>query len=232
MTSLSDFPITARWPATRPGVIQLYTLNTPNGIKTSVMLEECGLDYEAHRISIGDPEDQMTPEFLSLNPNNKIPAMIDPNGPDGQPIGLWETGAMLIYLADKTGRFLPRDGAPRYHAIQWLMWQMGGVGPMFGQVGYFHRYKGSEIEDPRPRQRYYNEARRLLGVLDRQLQGRDWITGEYTIADMAVAPWLRTIRVNYQAEAETGMADLPNVQAYLARFLDRPAVQRGIEIGA
>lgn len=232
MTPLEGFPITTRWPATRPDVIQLYTLNTPNGIKTSIMLEECGLEYEAHRISITDPEDQMTPEFLSLNPNNKIPAMIDPNGPGGKPVGLWETGAMLIYLADKTEKFLPRDGAPRYHTLQWLMWQMGGVGPMFGQVGFFHRYKGREIEDPRPRTRYYNEARRLLTVLERQLNGRDWITGEYSIADMAVGPWLRTIRVNYEAEAETGMADLANVQAYLTRFLARPAVQRGIQIGA
>ena len=232
MTSLADFPITRRWPATRPDVIQLYTLNTPNGIKTSIMLEECGLDYEAHRISIGDPEDQFTPEYLSLNPNNKIPAMIDPNGPDGQPMGLWETGAMLIYLGDKTGKFLPATGAARYHTIQWLMWQMGGVGPMFGQVGFFHRYKGKEIEDPRPRTRYFNEANRLLRVLEKQLEGRDWITGDYSIADMAVGPWLRTIRVNYEAEKETGMDALPNVQAYLERFLARPAVQRGILVGA
>ncbi|ABL70356.1 glutathione S-transferase [Paracoccus denitrificans] len=232
MTALSEFPITRRWPPRRPDVIQLYTLNTPNGIKTSVMLEECGLDYDAHRISIGDPEDQFTPEFLSLNPNNKIPAMIDPNGPDGKPMGLFETGAMLVYLGDKTGKFLPASGAARYHTIQWLMWQMGGVGPMFGQVGYFHRYKGSEIEDARPRTRYYNEARRLLGVLDRQLEGRDWITGEYSIADMAVGPWLRTVRVNYEAEKETGMDGFANVQAYLDRFLARPAVQRGIEVGA
>ena len=232
MSALSDFPITSRWPPVRPEVIQLYTLNTPNGIKTSIMLEECGLDYDAHRISIGDPEDQFTPEFLSLNPNNKIPAMIDPNGPDGNPIGLFETGAMLIYLGDKTGQFLPASGAARYHTIQWLMWQMGGLGPMFGQVGYFHRYKGSEIEDPRPRTRYYTEANRLLGVLDRQLQGRDWITGDYSIADMAVGPWLRTVRVNYEAEAETGMDGFANVQAYLDRFLARPAVQRGIEVGA
>jgi GST-like protein len=232
MSALSDFPITRRWPPRRPGVIQLYTLNTPNGIKVSVMLEECGLDYDAHRISITDPQDQFTPEFLSLNPNNKIPAIIDPDGPDGAPIGLFETGAILIYLGDKTGRFLPRTGAARHHTIQWLMWQMGGLGPMLGQVGYFLRYKGREIEDPRPRTRYCDEARRLLGVLDRQLQGRDWVTGEYSIADMAIAPWLRTVRVNYQAEAETGMDRMANVQAYLDRFLARPAVQRGIEVGA
>lgn len=232
MTSLADFPITKRWPPARPEVIQLYTLNTPNGIKASVMLEECGLDYEAHRISITDPEEQLTPEFLSLNPNNKIPAMIDPAGPGNKPMGLWETGAILIYLGEKTGMFLPRSGPERYQTIQWLMWQMGGVGPMFGQVGFFHRYKGREIEDPRPRTRYLNEARRLLGVLDRQLDGRDWITGEYSIADIATAPWLRTIRVNYDAEKETGMDGFANVQAYLERFLSRPAVQRGILVGA
>ncbi|GLK62866.1 glutathione S-transferase [Paracoccus kondratievae] len=232
MGTLSDFPITRRWPPRRDDVLQLYTLNTPNGIKVSVMLEECGLEYDAHRISIGDPEDQFTPEFLSLNPNNKIPAIVDPDGPEGQPMGLFETGAILIYLGDKTGKFLPKSGAARYHTIQWLMWQMGGVGPMFGQVGFFHRYKGREIEDPRPRTRYYNEARRLLGVLDRQLEGRDWITGEYSIADMSVGPWLRTVRVNYEAEKETGMDTFRNVQAYLDRFLARPAVQRGIEVGA
>lgn len=232
MTDLSGFPITRRWPPKRPEVIQLYTLNTPNGIKASVMLEECGLDYDAHRISIGDPEDQMTPEFLSLNPNNKIPAMIDPAGPDGQPMGLWESGAMLIYLGDKTGRFLPREGAARYQTIQWLMFQMGGVGPMFGQLGFFHRYKGSEIEDKRPRDRYVNEARRLLGVLDRQLDGREWITSEYSIADMAIAPWVRTLIVNYEAQDLVQLSGFANVTAWLDRFLARPAVQRGLVVGA
>ena len=232
MTDLADFPITRRWPPVRPDVIQLYTLNTPNGIKTSVMLEECGLDYDAHRISITDPEDQMTPEFLSLNPNNKIPAMIDPDGPDGKPMGLWESGAILIYLGDKTGRFLPREGAARYQTIQWLMFQMGGVGPMFGQLGFFHRYRGSEIEDKRPRDRYVNEARRLLGVLDRQLQGRDWITGDYSVADIATAPWVRTLTVNYEAQDLVGLSSFANVAAWMDRFLARPAVQRGLTVGA
>lgn len=232
MTNLSNFPITRRWPPVRDDVIQLYSLNTQNGIKVSVMLEETGLPYDPHTISIGNPEDQLTPEFLSLNPNNKIPALIDPNGPEGHPIGLFESGAILLYLGDKTGQFLPKDGDARYHTIQWLMWQMGGLGPMFGQVGFFHRYKGKEIEDPRPRTRYYNEANRLLRVLNTQLEGRYWITGEYSIADMAIAPWLRTIRVNYDAEKETGMDGFANVQNYLARFLDRPAVQRGIEVCA
>ena len=228
MTDLADFPITRRWPPVRPDVIQLYTLNTPNGIKTSVMLEECGLDYDAHRISITDPEDQMTPEFLSLNPNNKIPAMIDPNGPDDAPIGLFESGAILLYLGDKTGKFLPASGAARYHTIQWLMWQMGGVGPMFGQLGYFHRFKGREIEDPRPRERYAAETRRLLGVLDRQLDGRDWITGAFSIPDIATATWVRALEVNYDALEETGRNEFRNVMAWYDRFFARPAVQRGL----
>lgn len=232
MFDLSGFPVTSRWAPRRPDAIQLYTLNTPNGFKASIMLEECGLDYDAHRISIGDPEDQMTPEFLSLNPNNKIPAMIDPDGPDGKPMGLWESGAILIYLGDKTGRFLPREGAARYQTIQWLMFQMGGVGPMFGQLGFFHRYRGSEIEDKRPRDRYVNEARRLLGVLDRQLQGRDWITGDYSVADIATAPWVRTLTVNYEAQDLVGLSSFANVTAWMDRFLARPAVQRGLTVGA
>ena len=228
----TDFPIMRRWPPRDPGAIQLYTLNTPNGVKVSIMLEECGLAYDAHRIDIGDAADQMTPEFMSLNPNNKIPAMIDPDGPDGKPMGLWESGAILIYLGDKTGRFLPREGAARYQTIQWLMFQMGGVGPMFGQLGFFHRYRGSEIEDKRPRDRYVNEARRLLGVLDRQLQGRDWITGDYSVADIATAPWVRTLTVNYEAQDLVGLSSFANVAAWMDRFLARPAVQRGLTVGA
>ncbi|MDO5529824.1 MAG: glutathione S-transferase N-terminal domain-containing protein, partial [Paracoccus sp. (in: a-proteobacteria)] len=228
MTSMDDFKITARWPAQRPDVIQLYTLATPNGVKVSIMLEECGLEYEAHRVLISDPEEQKTPEFLSLNPNNKIPAIIDPNGPEGAPMGLWESGAILIYLGDKTGQFLPQAGNSRYSTLQWLMFQMGGVGPMFGQVGFFHRYKGREIEDPRPRERYYNEARRLLGVLDRQLDDRDWVAGDYSIADIAIAPWVRGIEVHYDAVRETGLDEMQNVRRWLDRFLKRPAVQRGL----
>ena len=228
MPTLSDFPITHRWPPIRPDVIQLYTLGTPNGLKVSIALEEMGLDYDAHKISISGPEEQFTPEFLSLSPNNKIPAMIDPNGPDDAPIGLFESGAILLYLGDKTGKFLPASGAARYHTIQWLMWQMGGVGPMFGQLGYFHRFKGREIEDPRPRERYAAETRRLLGVLDRQLDGRDWITGGFSIADIATATWVRALEVNYDALEETGRNGFRNVMAWYDRFFARPAVQRGL----
>ncbi|AXC50990.1 glutathione S-transferase [Paracoccus suum] len=229
---ITDFPITRRWPPRHPERLQYYGLPTPNGVKVSVMLEELGLPYETHHIDIGEAADQMTPEFLSLSPNNKIPAILDPDGPGGKPLGLFESGAILIYLGDKTGRFLPKDGAERYHTLQWLMFQMGGVGPMFGQVGYFHRYKGKEIEDPRPRERYFAEANRLLGVLDRQLEGRDWITGEYSIADIATAPWVRNLRGNYNAAAETGLDNFANVGRWVTAWEARPAVQKGLTVGA
>ena len=233
MTALSDFPITRRWQPKRPDVIQLYTLNTPNGIKTSVMLEECGLDYDAHRISISDPEDQFTPEFLSLNPNNKIPAMLDPNGPDGAPIGIFETGAILIYLGDKTGKFLPKSGAARYHTLQWLMWQMGGLGPMFGQLGFFHKFAGKDFEDKRPRDRYVAESVRLLGVLERQLQGRDWVLGsDYSIADIAIFPWVRNLVGFYEAGELVGFERFVQVRRVLDAFVARPAVQRGLQVPA
>lgn len=228
MKDSSHHPIMNRWPPVHTDAIQLYSLATPNGVKVSIALEELGLAYDAHLVSFGT-NDQFTTEFLSLNPNNKIPAIIDPDGPDGRPLALFESGAILLYLAEKTGRLLP-DGPGRWEVIQWLMFQMGGVGPMFGQVGFFHHFAGKEIEDPRPRQRYYDEARRLLGVLDGQLEGRDWVAGDYSIADIAIGPWLRTLRDYYKAGAEVGWNDLRNVPAYLDRFLARPAVQRGLTI--
>ena len=230
MTDLSAFPVTRRWPATRPDVLQLYSLTTPNGVKVSIMLEETGLPYEAHLVDFGT-NDQMTAEFLSLNPNNKIPAILDPNGPDGAPMPLWESGAILIYLAEKTGMFLPA-GAARHQVLQWLMFQMGGLGPMFGQVGFFHHFAGKEIEDPRPKARYAGEAARLLRVLDGQLAGGGWVAGDYSIADIAIGPWLRTLRDYYKAAEIVGWADLRHVPAYLDRFLARPAVQRGLAIPA
>lgn len=225
MTTLADFPITRRWPPRNPAAIQLYSLPTPNGIKVAVALEEMGLPYDGHRIDFGKA-DQMTPEFLSLNPNNKIPAIIDPQGPGGQPLALFESGAILVYLAEKTGQFLPQTN--RYEVLQWLMFQMGGVGPMFGQLGFFHTFAGKEIEDPRPKERYRAEVERLLKVLDTALAGRDWIAGDYSIADMAIGPWLRTLRDFYKAGEITGWGDLSHVPAYLDRFLARPAVQRGL----
>ncbi|MBV8047130.1 MAG: glutathione S-transferase N-terminal domain-containing protein [Paludibacterium sp.] len=230
MTTLSDFAVTRKWPAQHPDRLQLYSLPTPNGVKVSIMLEETGLPYEAHTVSF-ERNDQMSPEFLSLNPNNKIPAILDPNGPNGQPLGLFESGAILIYLAEKTGRFLPADPALRYETLQWVMFQMGGIGPMFGQLGFFHKFAGKAYEDKRPRDRYVNESRRLLGVLDRHLTGRDWIMGsEYTIADMAILPWVRNLIGFYDAGQLVGYQDFKQVDRVLQAFVARPAVQRGLEV--
>lgn len=229
MPDLSAFPITSRWPATDPTVIQLYSLPTPNGIKISVMLEETGLPYEAHRVTLAE-EDVKSPEFLSLNPNNKIPAIIDPNGPEGAPLGLFESGAILIYLAEKTGKFLGKTATDRYRILQWLMFQMGGVGPMFGQVGFFVKYGGTAVTDPLPRERYLNETKRLLGVIEGVLADRDWIAGDYSIADIAIAPWINAIPNGYEVADLVDWASFPRVNAYLARFLGRPAVQRALDI--
>jgi GST-like protein len=230
MTTLDAFPITAKWPAQHPDRLQLYSLATPNGVKVSIMLEEIGLPYEVHKVSF-DSNDQMSPAFLSLNPNNKIPAIIDPNGPNGAPLPLWESGAILVYLAEKTGQLLPADPAARYETLQWLMFQMGGVGPMFGQVGFFHKFAGKEYEDKRPRDRYVNEARRLLGVIDQRLEGREWIMGgQYTIADIAVFPWIRNLVQYYLAGDLVGYEQFKNVQRVLGNFLARPAVARGLAI--
>lgn len=229
MTTLSSFPITGKWPAQHPDRIQLYSLPTPNGVKVSIMLEELGLPYEAHRVGF-DTNDQLTPEFMSLNPNNKIPAIIDPDGPGGKPLPLFESGAILIYLADKTGKLIPQDPAARYETIQWLMFQMGGVGPMFGQLGFFHKFAGKEFEDKRPRDRYAAESRRLLGVLEGRLEGRDWIMGnEYTIADIATWPWVRNLVGFYEAGEIVGFKDFPNLARVLEAFTARPAVVKGLD---
>jgi len=230
--TLSQFSITQRWPAQHPDRIQLYSLPTPNGVKVSIMLEELGLPYEAHRVEFSN-QDQMTPEFLSLNPNNKIPAIIDPNGPDGQPLGLWESGAILIYLAEKSGQLLSSDPAQRYHTLQWLMFQMGGVGPMFGQVGFFHKFAGQEIEDKRPRDRYLNESKRLLGVLDKHLKGKDWIMGaDYSIADIAIFPWVRNLVGFYEAGPLVDYDQFTEVQRVVNAFCERPAVKAGLLVPA
>lgn len=230
MADLSAFPINARWPARRPDVLQLYSLPTPNGVKVSTMLEEIGIAYEAHLIDIGKNESG-TPEFLSLNPNGKIPAIIDPNGPGGKPLGLFESGAILIYLADKTGQLMAADPARRYETLQWVFFQMAAVGPMFGQVGFFHKFAGREIEDKRPLQRYVGESKRLMGVLETRLAGRKWLMGDdYSIADIATFPWVRTLKVYYEADALIGFKDFPNTMAWLDRALERPASQRGLNI--
>lgn len=230
MSDLSAFPVTRKWPALHPERLQLYSLPTPNGVKVSIMLEESGLAYEAHRVSF-ESRDQLSPQFLSLNPNGKIPAIIDPDGPGGRPLPLFESGAILIHLAEKTGRFLPQDPAGRLLALQWLMFQMGGIGPMFGQLGYFHKFAGAQIEDKRPRERYAAESRRLLAVLEEQLKQHAWVAGgEYTIADIAIFPWVRNLIGFYEAGDRVGMADFPHVIRALEAFMARPAVRRGIEI--
>jgi GST-like protein len=232
MTTLADFPITKKWPATHPDRLQLYSLPTPNGVKVAIALEETGLPYEPHLVRF-DTNDQLSPEFLSLNPNNKIPAIIDPDGPGGQPLPLFESGAILVYIAGKTGRLMPSDDAGRYQVLQWLMFQMGGIGPMFGQVGFFHKFAGKDYEDKRPRDRYVAESRRLLAVLDKHLAGREWIVGdEYTIADIASFPWINNLVTFYGAADLVGFDDFAEVKRVLAKFLERPAVQRGLKIPA
>ena len=230
MPDLSAFPITRKWPAIRPNVLQLYSLPTPNGVKVSIMLEETGLAYEPHLVSF-ETNDQLSAEFLSLNPNNKIPAILDPNGPNGEPLALFESGAILVYLADKTGQLMPQDAAARYQCLQWLMFQMGGIGPMFGQLGFFHKFAGKEYEDKRPRDRYVAESARLLGVLDQHLQGRDWIMGDaYSIADIATFPWVRNLIGFYEAGDLVQFQRFANVRRVLDAFLARPAVVRGLSI--
>lgn len=230
MDQLSDFPITKKWPARHPDRIQLYSLPTPNGVKVSIMLEELQLPYEAHLVSF-QTNDQLSPEFLSLNPNNKIPAVIDPQGPGGKPLALFESGAILMYLAEKTGRLIPADPAGRYEALQWLMFQMGGLGPMFGQVGFFHKFAGKDYEDKRPRDRYVNESRRLLAVLNDRLADRNWMLGDdYSLVDIAIFPWVRSLIYFYEAGDLIKPDDFPHVMRVLDVFVKRPAVQRGLNI--
>jgi GST-like protein len=230
LPNLSSFPITTRWPAQHPERIQLYSLNTPNGVKASIMLEETGLAYEPHLVDITNDESH-TPEFLSLNPNGKIPAIIDPDGPGGEPLALFESGAILLYLADKTGRFIPHDAAQRWECIQWVFFQMASIGPMFGQLGYFNKFAGKEIADKRPRERYADESRRLLAVLENRLAGRDWIMGDdYTIADIATLGWVNNLITFYEARELVDYDRLLHVPAWLERGMARPAVARGLQI--
>ena len=230
MTQLANFPITRKWPAQHPERLQLYSLPTPNGVKISIALEETGLPYEAHLVNF-EKNDQTSPEFLSLNINNKIPAILDPNGPGGKPLALAESGAILVYLASKTGKLMPKDDAGKYEVLQWVMWQMGGLGPMLGQLGFFTFFAGKDYEDKRPRDRFVAESKRLLKVLNQRLEGRDWIMGkQYTIADIAVFPWVRNLVERYKAGDLVGMQDYPNVTRVLAKFAARPAVQRGLNI--
>jgi GSH-dependent disulfide-bond oxidoreductase len=230
MSDLSTFPITKRWPARHPELLQLYSLPTPNGVKVSIMLEEIGLPYEVHLVDFGK-DDQKTPEFLSLNPNGKIPAILDPDGPGGRPLPLFESGAILQYLAEKTGKLLPQDAARRYQTIQWLHFQMGGIGPMFGQVGFFHKFAGKDFEDKRPLERYAGEAKRLLGVMEMHLAGRQWfMDDDYTIADISMLGWVRNLIGFYGAGDLVEFSQFKSVAAWLERGLARPAVERGLNI--
>jgi GSH-dependent disulfide-bond oxidoreductase len=230
MTDLSSFPITRRWPPQHPDLLQLYSLPTPNGVKVSIMLEEIGLPYEAHLVDF-NKDDQKTPEFLSLNPNGKIPAILDPGGPGGKPLPLFESGAILQYLAEKSGKLLPHDPARRWQTIQWLHFQMAFIGPMFGQVGYFYKFAGREIDDKRPLERYVNESKRLLGVIEQRLDGRQWIMDdEYTIADISMLGWVRNLIGFYGARDLVEFDRLIEAPAWLERGLARPAVQRGLNI--
>ncbi|SLN48892.1 Disulfide-bond oxidoreductase YfcG [Aquimixticola soesokkakensis] len=228
MATVSTHPINAKWPASAPDLLQLYSFPTPNGVKVSIALEEMGIPYEAHLVGLSDAEVK-SPEFLSLNPNNKIPAIIDPDGPEGAFVELFESGAILIYLAEKSGKLLPKDPVKRIQTIQWVMFQMGGLGPMLGQLGFFYKFAGASMEDPTARDRYIGEAKRLLNVLEQRLEGRDWIMDAFTIADIAIAPWLNALDF-YGAKEVTGYNDLKNVPAYVARFYNRPAVQKGKDI--
>ncbi len=232
MPDLTSFPITQKWPAKNPQIIQLYSLPTPNGIKASAMLEEIGIAYEPHLVDFGS-SDQMTPEFISLNPNNKIPAIIDPDGPGGKPLGIWESGAILIYLAEKSGQLLSNDPVERIETLQWLMFQMGGIGPMFGQFGFFHKFAGKEIEDKRPLERYRDESIRLLGVLDGQLAKGDYLVGnKYSIADLSIWPWISAMTGFYEAGDLVGIDNFKNVQAWAKRCMERPASQKAVHIPA
>ena len=232
MTDLSAFPITQRWPAAHPDRLQLYSLPTPNGVKVSIMLEETGLAYDPHLVDFAK-DDQHSPAFESLNPNGKIPAILDPDGPGGKPLALFESGAILLYLAEKTGKFLPSDPAARWQAIQWVIFQMGGVGPMFGQVGFFVKFAGKDFEDKRPRDRYVAEAKRILGVMDRVLADKTWFLGDdYTIADISMLGWVNGLVDFYGAGELVGFDQFTHVKAWLERGLARPAVQRGLAIPA
>ncbi len=222
--------IAQHFPAQNPGHIQLYSLATPNGQKVSIALEELGLAYDVHKVDIGKDE-QFHPAFLAVSPNNKIPALLDPQGPNGEPLGLFESGAILLYLAEKTGQLLPQDAAHRYQTLQWLMFQMGGIGPMFGQLGFFHCYGGKAVNDPLPKARYVKEASRLLGVLDKQLEGKQWLMGDdYSIADIAIFPWVNCLLNFYKAGDLVGFAQFANVARVFNAFVARPAVQRGMKI--
>ena len=224
-------PIEARWPIQDRSKIQLFSLNTPNGVKVSVALEELELPYEPHLVHIGK-NDQFTPEFISISPNSKIPAIVDVNGPGGKPLALMESGAILIYLAEKAGRLIPSDPAQRFKCLQWLFFQVGHIGPMFGQFGHFFKYARDKCDHPYPLERYTNEAKRLLGVLDKQLSDREYLVEEFSIADLATFPWVNALGMSYGAGDVLPVQEYPHVDAWLTRCKARPSYERGKDVTA
>lgn len=210
--------------------IELYSLRTPNGQKISIALEEMDLPYNVHKIDISKG-DQFTPEFIKINPNSKIPAIVDPEGPDGKPISIMESGAILIYLAEKSKKFLPEDPRLKSEVLQWLFFQVSGVGPMFGQFGHFHKWAKDKCDHPYPIERYTNEAKRILKVLDTHLEGRTYLVGEqYTIADMATMPWVVCLDVFYNGKETLDLDQYKNVGAWVKRIMQRPKTAKGMEI--
>ncbi|HYQ02973.1 MAG TPA: glutathione S-transferase N-terminal domain-containing protein [Polyangiaceae bacterium] len=216
----SQFPIADR------SKLQLFSLNTPNGIKVALALEELQIPYEAHTVNILKGE-QFTEAYKSVSPNSKIPAIVDLDGPGGKPLALMESGAILIYLAEKAGRLLPTDPAQHFKCLQWLFFQVGHIGPMFGQFGHFFKYAREKCDHPYPLERYTNEAKRLLGVLNHELSDKEYLIGEYTIADIATAPWVNGLAANYGAGDVLPLSEFPHVKSWLERIISRPAYQVG-----
>jgi len=212
--------------------IQLYSLATPNGQKIGIALEEMEIPYDAHKVDIMKG-DQFKPEFVKINPNSKIPAIVDLDGPGGQPLSIMESGSILVYLGQKSGKFYPQDPRLQSEVLQWLFFQVGGIGPMFGQFGHFFKYAVGKCDHPYPLERYTNEAKRLLGVLDKHLEGRQFLVGEqYTIADMSIVTWVNGVRVHYKGEEKLELNKFTHVTAWVKRILDRPKTQKGLSVCA
>jgi GSH-dependent disulfide-bond oxidoreductase len=220
----------SRWPAQDPDLIQLYTMNTPNGQKVSICLEEMGLAYEPHTINISK-NDQFDPDYVKLSPNSKIPTLLDPHGPEGQPTYLMESNVILQYLADKSGQFFPRTYRARFDALQWLTFQASHIGPMFGQFGHFYLFAKDKTSDHYAKERYLTETKRLLAVLNTRLQQRDYMMDDYSIVDMAIAPWVEVLEYFYKAADVLELSSFSNLHAWRQRVTARPAYQLGKEVG-
>lgn len=221
---MSLFP--SHWPVEHPERLQVYSLGTPNGVKVSIALEEMELPYELHKVQFSKKE-QFEPSYLALNPNNKIPSLIDPDGPGGEPLGIMESGAILHHLATKSGKLIPSDPGKANEVLQWMFFQIGSVGPMFGQYGHFVKFAPKDQDHSYALERYTTEAKRILSVLEKRLEGRDWIVDEFSIADILIAPWIGAFSF-YGGPVAEALPDYPKVTAYAERFYARPGVQRGV----